>query len=159
MTKKILSIICTALMLTGCSLNPEAGPQGEQGLPGEPGVSIVSITKVSSEDNVDTYKIILSDGSSSSFTILNGKDGLQGIQGLPGENGHTPTISINNDGYWNTTEYSFSYKNLYSYEDVGSPIDVYISLYQENHVSVDPIKNKAVWKVYLYEELVPEFIN
>ena len=68
-------------------------------------------------------------------------------------------IPINNDGYWNTTEYSFSYKNLYSYEDVGSPIDVYISLYQENHVSVDPIKNKAVWKVYLYEELVPEFIN
>ncbi|MCQ3035814.1 MAG: hypothetical protein MJ248_06365, partial [Bacilli bacterium] len=68
-------------------------------------------------------------------------------------------VPINNDGYWNTTEYSFSYKNLYSYEDVGSPIDVYISLYQENHVSVDPIKNKAVWKVYLYEELVPEFVD
>ena len=68
-------------------------------------------------------------------------------------------VPINNDGYWNTTYNSFSYHNLYSYENSGEPIDVYIALYQENHVSVDPIKNKAVWKVYLFEELVPEYLG
>lgn len=45
-----------------------------KGEKGEDGVSIVSITKESSVDLVDTYVIIFSNGTSSKFTVTNGKD-------------------------------------------------------------------------------------
>ena len=83
------------------------GKDGENGKPGQDGVSVVSILKTgTSEDGlVDTYTITYSNGNTSTFTVTNGKDGENGqdgqsIQGNPGKDGHTPVITISEDGYW-----------------------------------------------------------
>ena len=56
----------------------DTGEQGEQGIQGEQGVSITSITKISgngASGTTDTYRITLSDGTTSDFTVYNGADG------------------------------------------------------------------------------------
>lgn len=79
---------------------------GKDGQDGEDGRGIVKIEKTSTSGNVDTYTITYTDNTTSTFTVTNGKDGQdgqkgeQGIQGIPGDDGHTPTVSINDDGYW-----------------------------------------------------------
>ena len=85
------------------------GDKGDQGNPGKDGVdgqdgrSVTEIKKTSTSGNVDTYTILYSDGTTSTFTVTNGTDGIQGeqgIQGVPGKDGVTPTIEISEDGYW-----------------------------------------------------------
>ena len=76
------------------------GPQGPQGDPGKDGRGIVSIVLANSQDNVDTYVILYSDNTSTVFTVTNGKDGTQGIQGIPGVDGHSPVITIGDNGNW-----------------------------------------------------------
>ena len=115
------AIICFTffgLVLTGCNKQGLTGPQGEQGVPGEQGQpgqdgrSVVSIEYTSSEGNVDTYTITYSDGTTSTFTVTNGTNGEngqngqqgaqgeQGIQGNPGADGHTPVVTIGENGNW-----------------------------------------------------------
>lgn len=53
-------------------LQGEPGPQGPQGIQGEKGVGIESITKKSSAGLVDTYQIVFTDGTESSFDVVNG---------------------------------------------------------------------------------------
>ena len=110
--KKILISSALLFFSTGCSVNATIGPIGPQGEPGEPGRGVVSIELTSSEDNVDTYTITYTDGTMSTFTVTNGKDGAdgqdgqqgpqgeQGIQGNPGQDGHTPVITIGENGNW-----------------------------------------------------------
>ena len=57
---------------TGVSAKGEKGDKGEAG---EDGRGIVSIKLTSSEGNVDTYTITYTDGTTSTFTVTNGKDG------------------------------------------------------------------------------------
>ena len=45
---------------------------------GDPGSSIVSITKTGSSGLVDTYTILMSDGTTSTFTVTNGSGGSWG---------------------------------------------------------------------------------
>ena len=98
----MLSLIC-ASALTACNnehiIGPQ-GPQGETGERGEDGVSIVSVDLTSSDGLVDIYTITYSDGTTSNFIVTNGKNGEQGIQGEPGEDGHTPIITIGENGNW-----------------------------------------------------------
>ena len=106
---KLLSVIALtfigSLFLFSCGKEEIPGPQGEQGIQGETGIGIESIEKSGSEGLVDIYTITFSDGTTSTFTVTNGKDGvdgtqgIQGIQGEPGEDGHTPVITIQ-EGYW-----------------------------------------------------------
>ncbi len=70
------------------------------GTDGKDGISIISITKTSTEGLIDTYTITYSDGSTSTFNVVNGKDGEQGIAGTPGKDGHTPEIKIGENGNW-----------------------------------------------------------
>lgn len=97
--------LASILVLTACSSEGPAGPQGEQGLPGKPGLdgedgrSIVAIDLLDSDGLVDTYVISYSDGTTSTFVVTNGAQGEQGIQGLPGEDGHSPTVNIDSNGY------------------------------------------------------------
>ncbi len=91
--KKI--ILCLLLIATMCLL----GACAEQGPQGETGTGIVSIEKIQSEELIDTYKILYSNGEHTTFTVKNGQDGIQGIQGVKGDDGHTPIITIQN-GYW-----------------------------------------------------------
>lgn len=53
-------------------LQGEPGIQGPQGIQGEKGVGIESITKKSSAGLVDTYQIVFTDGTESSFDVVNG---------------------------------------------------------------------------------------
>ena len=55
---------------------------------GRDGVGIVSIEKTGSKDNLDTYTISYSDGTTSTFIVTNGVDG------------HTPVITIGDNGNW-----------------------------------------------------------
>ena len=66
------------------------GPQGPQGLPGaqgETGNGIASIAKTNTADNVDTYTITFTDGTSTTFTVTNGAQGPQGETGPQGPEG------------------------------------------------------------------------
>ena len=93
----------------------EQGPQGPAGKDGQNGLSVVSINKTGSDGLVDTYTITYSNNTTSTFTVTNGANGQdgaqgiqgetgpqgqQGIQGSPGTDGHTPIITISDDGYW-----------------------------------------------------------
>jgi len=89
---------------TGISAQGPQGEQGPQGNPGKDGVSIVSISLTSSSNNVDTYTITYSNGTTSIFKVTNGVDGAQGIQGEKGEDGHTPVITIGANGNWHVDD-------------------------------------------------------
>ena len=78
----------------------EQGETGPAGPKGDDGVSIVSIIKTSSDGLVDTYTITYSDGHTSTFIVTNGANGEQGIQGIPGNDGHTPVVTIGDNGNW-----------------------------------------------------------
>lgn len=58
------------------------------GVAGRDGVGIVSIEKTGTKDNLDTYTISYSDGTTSTFIVTNGVDG------------HTPVITIGDNGNW-----------------------------------------------------------
>ena len=53
----------------------ETGPQGIQGVKGDTGNGIVSITKTSTVGLVDTYTILYTDGTTSTFNVTNGANG------------------------------------------------------------------------------------
>jgi len=71
----------TNLMAVSVVAGPQ-GPQGEQGVAGADGVDgrngngITSITKTATDGNVDTYTIFFTSGTSTTFTVTNGKDGV-----------------------------------------------------------------------------------
>ena len=80
---------------------------GVPALQGETGVGIVSITKISTEGLVDTYRILYSNGTATTFTVTNGEDGAGAVESV---NGQTGTVvldasdvgaypSTNPDGY------------------------------------------------------------
>ena len=78
----------------------DSGVDGKDGVDGSDGVSITAVVRSSSDGNVDTYTISYSDGTESSFTVTNGADGQPGAQGQKGEDGHTPTVTIGENGNW-----------------------------------------------------------
>ena len=77
---------------------------GGSGTPGKDGVGIDRIEKTSTQGLVDTYTIYLTDESTHTFTVTNGKDGNPGAKGDPGEDGITPTIGENGNWYLGETD-------------------------------------------------------
>ena len=87
------------------------GKDGKDGVNGKDGNGISSIEKTT-EGSVDTYTVTYTNGDTYIFTVTNGqdgapgKDGKDGVDGTPGkdgkdgEDGTTPTIGIDEDGYW-----------------------------------------------------------
>lgn len=71
-----------------------------KGSDGQDGNGIVSIKLTNTSANVDTYTITFDNGKTTTFTVTNGVNGEQGIQGEPGEDGHTPIITIGENGNW-----------------------------------------------------------
>ena len=59
----------------------EKGDKGDKGDQGEQGVGIKSVNKISSEDLIDTYEIVFSDDTTTTFTIANGAAGEAGEKG------------------------------------------------------------------------------
>ena len=98
----ILAILATCISCGQQGAQGPAGPQGNPGIQGETGNGVKSIVKTSTEGLIDTYTIIFTDGTTTTFTVTNGADGkpgIQGIQGEKGEDGYTPIITIQN-GKW-----------------------------------------------------------
>ena len=63
------------------------GPQGPTGPTGATGNGIQSITKTGTSGLVDTYTILFTDGTTTTFTVTNGQDGSDGADGV------SPTVS------------------------------------------------------------------
>ena len=75
------------------------GEQGAQGAAGPTGNGIVSINNTNTEGLVDTYTILFDNGTTTTFTVTNGKDGEQGDQGPRGEAGTgVAAAAINGSG-------------------------------------------------------------
>ena len=98
-TSSKIIMLMLLLFISGCGQQIQQGPKGDKGDKGDTGNSITEIVCTNTSNNVDTYTIYFSDGSTSTFTVTNGVDGSQGIQGVPGKDGHTPEITIIG-GYW-----------------------------------------------------------
>lgn len=71
----VLLTVTLAFCLSACG----TGPTGEKGEPGQSGIGIESIIKSQSVDNVDTYIITFTDGSTTDFAVTNGEKGDDGI--------------------------------------------------------------------------------
>ena len=63
------------------------GDKGDTGAQGADGVGIAKIEKTSSDGNVDTYTITMTDGTTYTFTVTNGTNGTDGKDGKDGTNG------------------------------------------------------------------------
>ena len=96
------------MVLTGCAKTGPQGPQGEKGIQGlqgpagQDGVSVIAIRKTDTDGIIDTYTIFYSNDTTSTFTVTNGHNGQDGqtIKGDKGEDGHTPIITIGENGNW-----------------------------------------------------------
>lgn len=75
--------------LVSCYSTPRITVQGPKGDKGDDGRSIVSVRLTDSNalTRTDTYTITFSDGTTTVFSVLNGKDGQQGAQGEKGDQG------------------------------------------------------------------------
>lgn len=65
--------------------------RGVKGDKGDDGIGISDISKTSTSGKVDTYTITLTDGTTKTFTVTNGKDGANGIS--------VSSVSINKSGH------------------------------------------------------------
>ena len=93
------------------------GKNGQDGKDGANGKGIVDIQKTSTSGNLDTYTIIYSDNTTSTFTVSNGKDGKDGKDGEDGESLDIQDIYTT---YKNLTEQEISFEEfLEIYLEVG----------------------------------------
>ena len=65
------------------------GEIGAAGATGQTGNGIVSVTLTSSNGLEDTYTVLFTDGTSTTFTLMNGEDGDKGDKGDKGDTGAT----------------------------------------------------------------------
>ena len=63
------------------------GDKGQKGDTGDTGNGIQSVTKTSTSGLVDTYTILYTDGTTSTFAVTNGEDGTDGVDGRDGVDG------------------------------------------------------------------------
>ena len=103
MKKKYLALILlgaiTSFSIYGCGNNQEENNNNNINW-AEVVKNVISIEKTDTNGNVDTYTVTCENGYSFSFQVTNGLNGEQGIQGEPGEDGHTPVITIGENGNW-----------------------------------------------------------
>ena len=72
----------------------EKGDKGNTGAAGADGVGIAKIEKTSSDGNVDTYTITLTNGTTYTFTVTNGTNGTDGKDGVDGKDGTNGTNGV-----------------------------------------------------------------
>lgn len=98
-TQQVAESNADALVQIWAAIDELKAGGGGSGTPGKDGVGIDRIEKTSTQGLVDTYTIYLTDESTYTFTVTNGKDGNPGAKGDPGEDGITPTIGENGNWY------------------------------------------------------------
>ena len=82
----------------------DKGDQGIQGIQGADGVGIAKIEKTSSDGNVDTYTITLTNGTTYTFTVTNGTNGTDGKDGVDGKDGTNGTNGVDGKDGTNGTD-------------------------------------------------------
>jgi hypothetical protein len=86
---------------TAVILNGANGQNGADGQDGADGNGIVSIDLTSTVDNVDTYTITYTDGTTDTFEVTNGvdgQDGQDGADGADGADGFSPIATVSKVG-------------------------------------------------------------
>jgi len=84
---------------------------------GDDGRGVVSVSRTSGDGSagtVDEYTIEYTDGSSTVYSVQNGRDGIDGTSGVPGKDGLTPIVSFTYDSVTGNLEYE-----IVGYEDLG----------------------------------------
>ena len=76
------------------TLKGKDGAQGQPGATGATGNGILAIKLLESNGLEDIYEIQFTNGTSTTFSIMNGHDGENG------QNGHSPEITIGGNGNW-----------------------------------------------------------
>jgi len=84
---------------------------GATGATGPAGRGIASISKTATVDNVDTYTITYTSGSSSTFTVTNGINGTNGATGATGPAGRGITSVTKTDTTGLVNTYTITYSN------------------------------------------------
>ena len=98
--KRLKLILLITSLLSICFLGIFFTSCGNNGLKGDTGNGILKIEKTFTEELVDTYTITYTNGDTTTFTVTNGAQGIQGIEGIKGSDGHTPVITIGENGNW-----------------------------------------------------------
>ena len=93
-----MNALVGSLNATGSMEGAIIGAKGDKGDTGDTGNGIQSVTKTSTSGVVDTYTILYTNGTTSTFAVTNGEDGTDGIDGRDGVDGHSPTITTSRVG-------------------------------------------------------------
>ena len=96
--RTILNSLVGSLNANGSMEGAIIGAKGDKGDTGDTGNGIQSVTKTSTSGLVDTYTILYTNGTTSTFAVTNGEDGTDGIDGRDGADGHSPTITTSRVG-------------------------------------------------------------
>ena len=116
------------------------------------GRGVASIEKGTSDGLVDTYVITYTDGTTSNFTVTNGKDGEMIIPNTPSVVGSV-NITIDDEGYWCVDGESTGVKargddgrSITSIEKLSSDglIDTYVVKYSDDTTSTFTVTNGSV---------------
>ena len=150
---------------TGVSAEGAKGDTGEQGIQGDPGkngqdgVGVISIEKTSSDGLIDTYTITFSDGTTTTFTVTNGKDSnddnpLYGLNVLCVGDSITVGQGLNQNERWpNVMAEKYDW-NLTVNAAGGIPMSSYY--YAENNINDISICKKI--EILAQMKAIPELI-
>lgn len=136
------------------------GTNGTNGKDGTDGVGIKSIVKTSTSGLVDTYTVTLTNNTTATFTVTNGKDGV-------GKNGHTPVRGVD---YWTPEDVAAieSENKAYIIEELSKRNQIRISVVQSVEEMTDTnllylmVKDGSLWYyayTKVYKPAEPLFTN
>ena len=118
------------------------GEKGDKGDKGEAGRGIVSIEKTSSIDNVDIYTITFTDGTTTTFTVTNGKDASESE-----EANLNLSFNLKEDG-----TYEVSKGEGFALAEIGIPS-------KHNGIAVTSIADKGFEKAPIEKIVLPSSIT
>ncbi len=85
LTSILSLLLCGALFFGGCAATDTSSTQDQ--------TYVVSIEQTSSDGTQDVYTVTYSDGTTTTFTVTNGKDGEDGQDGQDGQDGTSLSLS------------------------------------------------------------------
>ena len=108
------------------------GTNGKDGAKGDTGNGIESVALDSTSGLEDTYKITFTDGTSTTFTITNGKDGEDGEDGAKGADGKAGTNGTNGKDGVGISDITLD----------GTKLKITLTNETTKEIDLDPILNK-----------------
>ena len=100
---------------------------------GDTGTGIYNISKIGTSGLVDTYSILFTDNTFTTFEVMNGTPGEQGIPGL--------SPHINDEGYWQVGDNVTNVKAQGPIGPAGYPLEI-----KYRYVSIEELENDPTIK-------------